>query len=152
MFETPMELHCSQTFPRWLARRGLFETPMELHCSQTKARTAKHPSRFETPMELHCSQTYLVGCACVRSLRPLWNYTALKLFRALDFDDIGLRPLWNYTALKRRNILSSIFASLRPLWNYTALKPQISNSESKSRKQPAIVWDEVKRGRKTLSR
>lgn len=29
--------------------------------------------------------------------------------------------------------------SLRPLWNYTALKPQISNSESKSRKQPAIV-------------
>ena len=35
----------------------LFETPMELHCSQTQLYSVFCPDGFETPMELHCSQT-----------------------------------------------------------------------------------------------
>ena len=35
-FETPMELHCSQTGVRFIFSYTMFETPMELHCSQTK--------------------------------------------------------------------------------------------------------------------
>ena len=53
---------------------------MELHCSQTVLGDCKNYVLFETPMELHCSQTagslQIINCG----LRPLWNYTALKLF------------------------------------------------------------------------
>ena len=34
-FETPMELHCSQTIHGLMEALPQFETPMELHCSQT---------------------------------------------------------------------------------------------------------------------
>ena len=38
-------------------RTCLFETPMELHCSQTSLIDRTIDDTFETPMELHCSQT-----------------------------------------------------------------------------------------------
>ena len=112
-----MELHCSQTLEDTRIACIPFETPMELHCSQTPQILFIVLKWFETPMELHCSQT---------NGKPILSSS-------------GLRPLWNYTALKQDLGHFSIENSLRPLWNYTALKPQISNSESKSRKQPAIV-------------
>ena len=56
----------------------LFETPMELHCSQTQLYSVFCPDGFETPMELHCSQTGIASPSKVFSLRPLWNYTVLK--------------------------------------------------------------------------
>ena len=56
-FETPMELHYSQTPPRMGTGRRQFETPMELHYSQTTFVHKKFTIWFETPMELHYSQT-----------------------------------------------------------------------------------------------
>ena len=58
---------------------------MELHCSQTLTVIAKRTLLFETPMELHCSQTILYTQSLNASLRPLWNYTALKLFASFTF-------------------------------------------------------------------
>ena len=52
-------------------------------------------------MELHCSQTVSVDIDRIQGLRPLWNYTALKLNDFTITDITSLRPLWNYTALKR---------------------------------------------------
>ena len=52
---------------------------MELHCSQTRWLSRCWALRFETPMELHCSQTAKNVEAFLSGLRPLWNYTALKL-------------------------------------------------------------------------
>ena len=77
---------------------------------------------FETPMELHCSQTKLVRLMHRASLRPLWNYTALKLVKVTWYLFVGLRPLWNYTALKQAVEELAEGYGLRPLWNYTALK------------------------------
>ena len=96
-------------------------------------------------MELHCSQTVCFVHFLSDSLRPLWNYTALKLdstkgvridrfetpmelhcsqtsntTRSIRRD--SLRPLWNYTALKPTGVTTSRRTGLRPLWNYTALK------------------------------
>ena len=78
-----------------------FETPMKLHCSQTAAQIGTYCKKFETPMKLHCSQTQRCLQQFRWSLRPLWNYTALKLWTAWLPYPSGLRPLWNYTALKR---------------------------------------------------
>ena len=73
-----MELHCSQTHLARIMNLYAFETPMELHCSQTNCQQAFELLRFETPMELHCSQTVCFVHFLSDSLRPLWNYTALK--------------------------------------------------------------------------
>ena len=81
----------------------------------------------------------------INSLRPLWNYTALKPITQLSgfaskFETpmelhcsqttmipsdsaFCLRPLWNYTALKPVSLARLTKKRLRPLWNYTALKP-----------------------------
>ena len=99
-----------------------FETPMELHCSQTTSKCSKCYQRFETPMELHCSQTALLLLLFPECLRPLWNYTALKLHARGWRQSVCLRPLWNYTALKHIAFFWASRCSLRPLWNYTALK------------------------------
>ena len=40
-----------------MAKQVVFETPMELHCSQTPLIVINLKQTFETPMELHCSQT-----------------------------------------------------------------------------------------------
>ena len=81
-----MELHCSQTeFPKF-APVNLFETPMELHCSQTRFAGAFQSATFETPMELHCSQTQYYAENLLDGLRPLWNYTALKLYQSLFYQ------------------------------------------------------------------
>ena len=41
-----------------------------------------------------------------------------------------LRPLWNYTTLKLRERLTAYIYRLRPLWNYTTLKPQIRTASN----------------------
>ena len=160
-FETPMELHCSQTRhvaslafrclrPLWnytalkrlcicLFRALSFETPMELHCSQTSFSTVKKQNEFETPMELHCSQTVRGEFATLDSLRPLWNYTALKHNRVSERKRLGLRPLWNYTALKQLNVTLRASPSLRPLWNYTALKLEFHSHSRRLRLRP--LWN-----------
>ena len=58
----------------------------------------------------------------MNGLRPLWNYTALKLQDKAVLRLVSLRPLWNYTALKPLHPLTYQQNRLRPLWNYTALK------------------------------
>ena len=117
-----MELHCSQTSISFLLALWLFETPMELHCSQTCRLSALTCSEFETPMELHCSQTTSAQWETRDSLRPLWNYTALKHLWQGGKQKSSLRPLWNYTALKQGGFCFGNLLCLRPLWNYTALK------------------------------
>ena len=89
---------------RSLRLRGfgfLFETPTELHCSQTWTFWRWLYPRFETPTELHCSQTQIRIRQKRHGLRPLQNYTALKQSTSLPTFRAGLRPLQNYTALKR---------------------------------------------------
>ena len=78
-FETPTELHCSQTEYPTLDDFHRFETPTELHCSQTEWPCCKAAAWFETPTELHCSQTWQLTTSRGLCLRPLQNYTALKL-------------------------------------------------------------------------
>ena len=56
-FETPLELHSSQTLHLFFAGQPLFETPLELHSSQTKHLRLHPRAWFETPLELHSSQT-----------------------------------------------------------------------------------------------
>ena len=80
-------------------------------------------------MELHCSQTILVTLSSLISLRPLWNYTALKPVSRNLSRRFRLRPLWNYTALKHKLNISADYLRLRPLWNYTALKPNTEFTE-----------------------
>ena len=123
LFETPMNLHSSQTqqlaFSLWsdvwdpyeftqlsngdrLQRTfERFETPMNLHSSQTKNGQNSLTIMFETPMNLHSSQTRVRLIRGVISLRPLWIYTALKLTCGAYPPNAGLRPLWIYTALKQ---------------------------------------------------
>ena len=107
-FETPMELHCSQTSLHGFTKSRLFETPMELHCSQTTLLRRRLPPKFETPMELHCSQTTTLATGRNTGLRPLWNYTALKHVVAFALLFYRLRPLWNYTALKPKDKIFDI--------------------------------------------
>ena len=58
-------------------------------------------------------------------LRPLRNYTTLKHIWAGYNDIYSLRPLRNYTTLKLSGASLLYLSSLRPLRNYTTLKPQI---------------------------
>ena len=56
----------------------LFESPMDLHYSQTIV-VAQHRERlFESPMDLHYSQTNHGEVKSPTGLNPLWIYTTLK--------------------------------------------------------------------------
>ena len=106
---------------------------MELHCSQTYAAIFDSGDLFETPMELHCSQTCESADKSDSRLRPLWNYTALKLechgkILAQRFET----PMELHCS---QTMLPSVSSAerLRPLWNYTALKRQ------ESRRHPKLV-------------
>ena len=108
-----------QGFKRCLRQ---FETPMELHCSQTCLFLL--PSIFSLrPLWNYTALKQLYNKQKEsKRLRPLWNYTALKLISRKRANLTSLRPLWNYTALKRKFVEIVEYDSLRPLWNYTALK------------------------------
>ena len=56
----------------------LFESPMDLHYSQTDGSFSICGSKFESPMDLHYSQTHVLKIIMVISLNPLWIYTTLK--------------------------------------------------------------------------
>ena len=78
---------------------------------------------FETPKRLHCSQTANeVTAKNLIGLRPLRDYTALKLSLNRQLVTRSLRPLRDYTALKRQIKQGGDTMSLRPLRDYTALK------------------------------
>ena len=82
-FESPMDLHYSQTLPTLIRSVSLFESPMDLHYSQTQKEQNVVGMMFESPMDLHYSQTVTPFCVVVCSLNPLWIYTTLK--RAIRF-------------------------------------------------------------------
>ena len=78
-----------------------FETPMELHCSQTE-RLCTVDRGCLRPLWNYTALKPVCGRWVEREgLRPLWNYTALKQVGRAAATFCGLRPLWNYTALKR---------------------------------------------------
>ena len=78
--QSPMEMHCSQTYGNLCAESDLFESPMEMHCSQTVIVHLCGIEVFESPMEMHCSQTQLGHNVSIPGLSPLWKCTALKLY------------------------------------------------------------------------
>ena len=77
-----------------------FETATKLHYSQTCMKFHAQITPFETATKLHYSQTTQPGREDNGSLRPLRNYTTLKLGECLDCPCRRLRPLQNYTTLK----------------------------------------------------
>ena len=78
MFESPMDLHYSQTMGKQGLRIWAFESPMDLHYSQTHCALYLSNSLFESPMDLHYSQTLCTFGNKVIGLNPLWIYTTLK--------------------------------------------------------------------------
>ena len=55
-----------------------FESPMDLHYSQTFCVVRYCIGKFESPMDLHYSQTAVIIDKDFFSLNPLWIYTTLK--------------------------------------------------------------------------
>ena len=55
-----------------------FESPMDLHYSQTNDKKMQEAFRFESPMDLHYSQTASGTSVTSAGLNPLWIYTTLK--------------------------------------------------------------------------
>ena len=106
-FETPTNLHCSQTYEQLRTPYILFETPTNLHCSQTFFQSRHKYLSFETPTNLHCSQTWFPRHHLPSGLRPLQIYTALKPVLCLKRARQGLRPLQIYTALKQKHCLKT---------------------------------------------
>ena len=104
-FETPKKLHYSQTLMSLWKLRRKFETPKKLHYSQTADVRRRLERRFETPKKLHYSQTRDLVSRTGNGLRPLRNYTTLKLACGEYGDNTCLRPLRNYTTLKRTMVL-----------------------------------------------
>ena len=78
MFESPMDLHYSQTFQNLFQLLQPFESPMDLHYSQTWSLAPFLTYKFESPMDLHYSQTSHAFRYTKTSLNPLWIYTTLK--------------------------------------------------------------------------
>ena len=56
-FESPMDLHYSQTIRNTTYYHCMFESPMDLHYSQTEQLLVLSIRQFESPMDLHYSQT-----------------------------------------------------------------------------------------------
>ena len=78
MFESPMDLHYSQTPTIFCFKFHWFESPMDLHYSQTFQFGEPDIFAFESPMDLHYSQTISLRFSTDESLNPLWIYTTLK--------------------------------------------------------------------------
>ena len=57
-FESPIDLHYSQTICRCLCAGGAFESPIDLHYSQTGVGSFFSGIWFESPIDLHYSQTH----------------------------------------------------------------------------------------------
>ena len=62
----------------------MFESPMDLHYSQTSYRNIGIQCVFESPMDLHYSQTLVMADNPASGLNPLWIYTTLKLIHTAD--------------------------------------------------------------------
>ncbi len=56
-FESPLEIHGSQTVTNLQIIGEPFESPLEIHGSQTTVETQVLPPWFESPLEIHGSQT-----------------------------------------------------------------------------------------------
>ena len=78
LFDSPTNLHCSQTQLAYRNEKDPFDSPTNLHCSQTYSPCNLAFSSFDSPTNLHCSQTYRVQAICGVGLIPLRICTALK--------------------------------------------------------------------------
>ena len=78
-----------------------FESPLEIHGSQTPMILTPDFLLFESPLEIHGSQTSPPAPCTSAGLSPLWKYTALKLGESKKRLEYSLSPLWKYTALKQ---------------------------------------------------
>ena len=77
-FDSPTNLHCSQTMNLSIKESIQFDSPTNLHCSQTHHLINMSLHVFDSPTNLHCSQTYQVGVQAGLCLIPLRICTALK--------------------------------------------------------------------------
>ena len=81
-FETPTDLHYSQTVQRLYRLHVQFETPTNLHYSQTPSPTWGYGRKFETPTDLHYSQTSNLKYRHAICERTYIHSTAYKLLKA----------------------------------------------------------------------
>ena len=56
-FESPLEIHGSQTVKHFYLFLPAFESPLEIHGSQTRGICPRFQYQFESPLEIHGSQT-----------------------------------------------------------------------------------------------
>ena len=77
-FDSPTNLHCSQTTKIKRNWPLPFDSPTNLHCSQTEQSLIIFARKFDSPTNLHCSQTGIKIVPQARSLIPLRICTALK--------------------------------------------------------------------------
>ena len=82
MFETPTDLHYSQTEKPEPVEPVEFETPTDLHYSQTLSERLYNVCGFETPTDLHYSQTSNLKYRHALCERTYIHSTAYKLLKA----------------------------------------------------------------------
>ena len=145
-FESPMDLHYSQTVSLPVGNEQAFESPMDLHYSQTSTLVLPINNGFESPMDLHYSQTCSDGWWLTIRLNPLWIYTTLKPTLSPLICCISLNPLWIYTTLKPIACHLDKFASLNPLWIYTTLKRRLCNNHGIKSLNPLWIYTTLKLG------
>ena len=100
MFDSPTNLHYSQTCPEASSSPLRFDSPTNLRCSQTGILLFILCDLFDSPTNLHCSQTQGRTVPSARCLIPLRICTALKPCCSQCPDDCSLIPLRICTALK----------------------------------------------------
>ena len=107
-FDSPTNLHCSQTWEAVKIFAKMFDSPTNLHCSQTGDYNLGNLIMFDSPTNLHCSQTYAPLIAFDICLIPLRICTALKLKTGQTIYFRGLIPLRICTALKQTIHLQTV--------------------------------------------
>ena len=100
-FDSPTNLHCSQTCHKLQIWKLLFDSPTNLHCSQTVKKHFSTWKWFDSPTNLHCSQTAFNISFTVLCLIPLRICTALKQKKSTTDSMWSLIPLRICTALKQ---------------------------------------------------
>ncbi len=103
----------------------MFESPMDLHYSQTNT-SVPVPTGSLNPLWIYTTlKQNLQDAENYISLNPLWIYTTLKPVGFFNFSDnefespMDLHYSQTLIMSARKNL------SLNPLWIYTTLKPAI---------------------------
>ena len=93
-FESPLEIHGSQTTMAGRRFRPRFESPLEIHGSQTKTPCKPCLLLFESPLEIHGSQTAIAnGNAAVLFESPLEIHGSQTVFRSAAAHEQFESPL-----------------------------------------------------------